>query len=412
MLLEKLGVTVGALTLGTAWVGGLVWVHGDTGPGSDATAVGQPTRVAVAPGAHGYGDSISDPAPTATPPPTARPSTASPRAAERAKARAARPAALAVPLGLPPLPLTDEVPFDSGEYPTPPASDTGLDTGSDTGSDTGLDTGLDTGSDTGPATGPAPTGTGKAADFAMATFNVLGSSHTEKGGHHSWLASGPQRVGGVLQILAQHDISVVGMQEFQRNQREAFAGKARGWQMYPTLSMPARDGENTVAWRTDTWDLVRPATVPIPYFNGKVRNMPYVLLQHKATGVRAYFSTFHNPADTRRYRGQQRFRNAATDREIALFNRIEAEGVPQLVTGDMNERGEYFCKVTARTALVAAAGGSTSGACRPPRPTMIDWIFGSPGVKFSNYRIDRSPLVRRTTDHPVVVTRARIAPRA
>src|SRR5699024_2147599 len=105
-----------------------------------------------------------------------------------------------------------------------------------------------------------------------------------------------------------------------------------------------------------------------------------------------------------------RFRNAATEREIALFNRLESEGIPQFVTGDMNERAEYYCKVTARTALEAAAGGSNSGSCRAPRPTPIDWIFGSPGVAVSKYRVDRSPLVRRTTDHPVMVAQARVDP--
>ncbi len=242
------------------------------------------------------------------------------------------------------------------------------------------------------------------AQFTMATFNVLGHSHTNPGGHHSWLASGPQRVGGVLELLARHDVTVVGMQEFQQPQRQAFAARAVGWQMYPTLSMPARDGENTVAWRTDTWDLVRPATVAIPYFNGRSRNMPYVLLQNKKTGVRAYFASFHNPANTRQFRGQARFRSAATEREITLVNRLSQEGIPVFVTGDMNERAEYFCRVTGRTPLVAAAGGSNADGCRPPRPLMIDWIFGSRAVEFASYRIDRSPLVRRTSDHPLVTT--------
>ena len=255
---------------------------------------------------------------------------------------------------------------------------------------------------------PRPQPLPPVARFTMATFNTLGNSHTNAGGHHAWLASGAQRVGGMLQLFGQHGVSVVGMQEFQRPQRMAFASRAQGWQMYPTLSMPARDGENTVAWRTDTWELVRPATVAIPYFNGQTRQMPYVLLQHRATGVRAYFSTFHNPADTRKFRGQQRFRSAATQREIELFNRLEREGIPQFATGDMNDRAGYFCAVTARTPLHAAAGGSSSGGCRPPRPTQIDWIFGSPEAEFSNYRIDRGALVRRTSDHPLVATEVTI----
>ena len=248
---------------------------------------------------------------------------------------------------------------------------------------------------------PAPIALPPVASFTMASFNLLGSSHTNRGGHSPGKASGPERMGGALQILAQHQITVVGFQEFQPNQRATFIRRAQGWQMYPGLSMGRRAGENSVAWRADTWEMVRPGLVPIPYFNGRIRPMPYVLLRHKETGVQAYFSTFHNPANIGG--NQQRHRNEATRRQINLFNQLEASGIPQFVTGDMNERQEYFCKVTAATPLVAANGGSNEGACRPPKPILIDWIFGSPAAQWTRYTADRSPLVRRTTDHPVVV---------
>lgn len=251
---------------------------------------------------------------------------------------------------------------------------------------------------------PSPVPLPPVAEFKVASFNLLGSSHTKSGGASARRASGPERMNGALAILAGHQVSVVGFQEFQPDQRVAFQRQANGWAMYPGLSMGRRAGENSVAWRTDTWDLVKPGLIDIPYFNGRMRPMPYVLLRHKTTGVQAYFSTFHNPADVGQFRNQQRFRTAATNRQIALFNQLEATGVPQFVTGDMNERDEYFCRVTAGTPLVAAAGGSRNGGCAPPKPTQIDWIFGSPGVAFSGYTVDRSPLVKRSTDHPVIVT--------
>jgi hypothetical protein len=253
---------------------------------------------------------------------------------------------------------------------------------------------------------PKPRALPPVASFTMASFNVLGSSHTGPGGHSAGMAPGPQRIGGVLTLLASHDISVAGLQEFQPNQRAAFANRAGGWSMYPGLSMGRRAGENSVAWRDDTWELVQPGLIDIPYFNGRIRPMPYVLLEHRETGVRAYFSTFHNPANIGG--NMQRFRNEATRRQIGLFNRLEATGTPQFVTGDMNERAEYFCRVTGSTPLVAAAGGSNSGGCRPPRPTQIDWVFGSPNAQFTGYLADRSPLVRRTSDHPLIVARVTI----
>jgi hypothetical protein len=249
---------------------------------------------------------------------------------------------------------------------------------------------------------PKPIALPPVATFTMATFNLLGSSHSQKGGSAAHFAPGVQRMNGALQILAQHQITVVGFQEFQPDQRAAFRSRATGWEMYPGLSLGRRAGENSVAWRSDTWEMVRPGLIPIPYFNGRIRPMPYVLLRNKQTGVQAFFSTFHNPANIGG--NMQRFRSEATTREIKLFNSLETQKIPQFVTGDMNERSEYFCRITGSTPLLAAGGGSNSGGCAPPKPTQIDWIFGSPGVQFQNYTIDRSPLVRRTTDHPVVVT--------
>jgi hypothetical protein len=254
---------------------------------------------------------------------------------------------------------------------------------------------------------PQPIALPPVASFTMATFNLLGSSHSQRGGSASRFAPGTQRLNGALQILAEHQISVVGFQEFQPNQRAAFQSRAKGWEMYPGLSMGRRAGENSVAWRSDTWEMVRPGLIPIPYFNGRIRPMPYVLLRNKQTGVQAYFSTFHNPYNIGG--NMSRYRAEGTRREAKLFNQLETTGIPQFVTGDMNERDVYFCRITDATPLQAAAGGRNEGGhCSPPQPTQIDWIFGSPGVQFQNYTIDRSPLVRRTTDHPVVVTNVTI----
>ena len=249
---------------------------------------------------------------------------------------------------------------------------------------------------------PRPVALPPVTQFTMATFNLLGGSHSTRGGSAAGFAPGTQRMRGALAILAAHRVSIVGLQEFQPNQRATFQREATGWAMYPGLSLGRRAGENSLAWRTDTWEMVKPALIDIPYFNGHIRPMPYLLMRNKQTGVQAYFSTFHNPADIGG--NMQRYRTAGTTREIALFNNLEKTGIPQFVTGDMNERDEYFCRITGSTPLIAAAGGSNNGGCAVPRPTQIDWIFGSPGVQFGGYTIDRSALVRRTTDHPVVVT--------
>ena len=248
---------------------------------------------------------------------------------------------------------------------------------------------------------PAPVALPPVATWRMATFNLLGAAHTGGRGKDPNRASGTRRMQGALEIIKQHQASVVGFQEMEGSQRAAFAAGAPKWQLYPGNAL-GNAGENSIAWDTDVWQLITPQTIPIPYFGGAIRPMPYILLQNKATGVVAYFANFHNPADIRQFQHQFKFRLEAEKREVALFNSLEKTGIPVFVTGDMNEREQFFCTVVGSTTLHAAAGGSVTGGCQPPKPTQIDWILGSKDVVFSDYNIDKSQLVHFTTDHPVV----------
>ena len=245
------------------------------------------------------------------------------------------------------------------------------------------------------------------ADLVIGSFNVLGSSHTRGGARGR--ESGVARAQGVVQLLAEHALDVVGFQELQADQLRELQRRAPGWSLYPGTAMTAREGENSLGWRAGVWELVHPGTVAVPYFDGRRRRMPVVLLRHRTTGLQAYFVNVHNPADTRSHRGQQRWRDLATATEISLVNQLGATGVPVFLTGDMNERDEYFCALTAGTSMVAARGGSNGPAgCSSRSPRAVDWVFGSAGVGFSGYTEDRGPLVDRTTDHPVVVARATV----
>ena len=97
------------------------------------------------------------------------------------------------------------------------------------------------------------------------------------------------------------------------------------------------------------------------------------------------------------------------------MNRLRAETpfLPVFFTGDMNDREEFFCPVTARTELRAANGGSNVGGdCVLPRPSKIDWIMGTREVTFTGYLARDDELVDRTTDHPVIMATASIPPRS
>jgi hypothetical protein len=242
------------------------------------------------------------------------------------------------------------------------------------------------------------------AQFTISSFNVLGSSHTSGGGKRGRMASGPARIRTATQLINAHGVDVVGFQELQGDQYRAFLGASGGaFAVYPGLQAGPLGVENSVAWRRSEFTLREAATVQIPYFNGRLRPMPYVLLEHNATGRLAWFANFHNPATNSKRGNNDRHRAAAAAREVALANELHNRGgYPVFITGDMNDREGYFCRMTGGAPMIAANGGSNDGACAPPSRMPVDWIFGHQMVTFSNYVRDEGPLVRRTTDHPMI----------
>lgn len=211
----------------------------------------------------------------------------------------------------------------------------------------------------------------------------------------------------MIQVLRNHQVDVVGLQEFEAPQANLFRRRAGGTYAY---WHPAGKSANAIAWRRDRFALVGTLTQPVHYFGGKVQPMPGVLLEDLHNpAFKFWVLNVHNPASTRWHPGNQRWRNVDMVKEHALAQRLVAGGTPVLFTGDMNEKASAFCAFTRDGVLQAAQGGShENGQCRPPGMKKIDWIFGSHHVLFNNFRIDRSPLVQKTTDHSVVLTEAQL----
>lgn len=263
-----------------------------------------------------------------------------------------------------------------------------------------------------PAAAPRPSAAPPAVlDFTLGTFNVLGASHTSGSGKRPGMASGAARAVRAAALLRKHGDDVVGFQELQTSQL-ATLQRTTNLDFYPGFTMRRMDSENSLGWRRDTWVAVEKHTVRIPYFDGGGRAMPFVKLRSLSTGLEAWFANFHNPAETAQFHHQQRFREAATRIESNLANvLISTTRLPVFITGDMNERAPYFCRLTAHAPMIAARGGTNNGRCLAGAPRAVDWIFGSQGVVFTGYDEDRSHLVDITTDHPVVTARVRITGR-
>ncbi len=244
-------------------------------------------------------------------------------------------------------------------------------------------------------------------DFRVATFNMLGSSHTRGPSGRKGFGSGPSRAGRAVGELRSQGVSVVGLQELQRDQA---AVVERSYALFPGTSRSAADGENSIAWDTSVWELVQSETSSIPYFGGRTRQMPHVLLEHLQTGQRVWFGNYHNPADT--HGGAQRWRDAAVAREAALAEQLTADGTPMIITGDMNDREQYGCSMSAQSGMHASDGTHQSGSgCVVSERPFIDWIMGSSAIEFTDHVRDDSTASRKISDHPMIHTSASVPAR-
>ncbi len=237
-------------------------------------------------------------------------------------------------------------------------------------------------------------------EFRVASFNVLGDSHTGPGGNKPGFPDGSARMSMAIAALRNNDIDVVGFQEFEQSQYNMFSARAGEYATYPGMSLGNKSVRFNIAWRTSVWTFVDAHTLSIPYAGGSRIAMPVVLLQSIDTGRRAWFANFHNPADTPNLGNNGRWRAEAAGIEISHLTELhQSDGYPVIVTGDYNEREEIFCRFTAGGVFSAAAGGSSSGGCAPPPRMEVDWIFGSTGVEFTGYAVTDTG---KASDHNMV----------
>jgi hypothetical protein len=255
-----------------------------------------------------------------------------------------------------------------------------------------------------------PTPADAPTQLRVSSYNLLGYGHTQPGAGRPKFTDGITRMNWAVRIMHNNDLQVIGFQELQPPQLTRFrelTGTEYG--LYPGKKITTAAMANSIAWRKSEWRLVDAETVQIPYFHGNLIRMPYVLLQNKLTGRQAWFFNSHNPADA--HGPAQRWRNKAVAIEIALFNRLQADypTTPVISTGDENDRDEYFCPMVKNTSMRASNGGGLqdSTCVMPDAPTHVDWVMGSsPLVQFTGHQALHSKLVRKTTDHFVIVADA------
>jgi endonuclease/exonuclease/phosphatase family metal-dependent hydrolase len=237
-------------------------------------------------------------------------------------------------------------------------------------------------------------------EFQVASYNVLGDSHTGPGGNKPGYPDAGPRMDMSIAALRNNGIDVVGFQEFEQSQYGMFSSRAGEYSLYPGMALGNKSVRFNIAWRSDVFRMVEAHTLSIPYAGGSRIAMPVVLLESISTGRRAWFANFHNPADTPNLGNNARWRAEAAAIEVAHLTELhQAEGVPVIATGDYNERAEIFCRFTAGGVFTAAAGGSSAGGCAPPPSMQVDWVFGSTGVAFTGYAVTGTG---QASDHSMV----------
>jgi alpha-tubulin suppressor-like RCC1 family protein/endonuclease/exonuclease/phosphatase family metal-dependent hydrolase len=229
------------------------------------------------------------------------------------------------------------------------------------------------------------------------TFNLLGSQHTAPSGDRPDWAPGRIRSEWASSLIATRDGSLVGLQEIQPDQVTSLNTATDGrYTFFPGTSMGYAGAPQSVMWRTADWTPVWTDTVTIPFMRNQPRPQPVVRLRNNASGQELYWINAHFSPGT-----MESDRRQATAIIIRTIRKLQKDGLPILLTGDLNDNHRVFCQVTGKTKLRAALGGSNNnGRCKPPAGRRVDWIFGSVGG-FGQIVISQGSQVRRTTDHSV-----------
>ena len=244
--------------------------------------------------------------------------------------------------------------------------------------------------------GPIQVGAGQ---FIIGTLNWRGASHLHHDPHPGE-RSYATRVPGMVAKVQGSGASIIGFQEFESPQANAFLNATGGRWGLVTATKPGgrqkTDTRNAIAYDTTQWRVGTVQMVTILYAHGTKLNIP--LVRFDSTGALGSVTVLntHNPTTGAGIGGTPQSRDYDVALEAATLRQAAAQGVPSFLTGDMNARAPFITK------FLSSAGQGWSSAV--PTAQQIDWIMGSPTVRFTATRVDRSTNdgAHSFTDHPFV----------
>ena len=227
--------------------------------------------------------------------------------------------------------------------------------------------------------------------FRHGTLNCLGFSHTAPGGNKPGWLGGVRRTFLMTKVLVARRLSNTCLQEFQSEQQKAFRVALPLWGMHAV-------GDNAVVWIRAKWKRLEKGTLAMPYFDGVMKAMPWVVLRTRWWKRRKVaILSFHNPANVKGEASQWRREGWRITAKWAkaMAARPDIDGV--ITSGDTNAIEKYF------KPAIEDLGGVVAGV---PSIWGIDWIVTWPnedgeGLKTIVFRTVDSKRLDQATDHPL-----------
>ncbi|GAA4127676.1 hypothetical protein GCM10022215_38400 [Nocardioides fonticola] len=237
--------------------------------------------------------------------------------------------------------------------------------------------------------------------FGIGTLNWRGASHYKSNPH-----PGEQpyavRVPNMVAKIGASGASIIGFQEFESVQAQAFLNATHGaWAIVKGHAHGKPATADSIAYQPGVWTVAEVRYVAIKY-GGPTVQIPLVrFTSTKGLGSIWVLNT-HNPADV--VNGNDAMRDDAVRAEANALRQLQTSEptTPLFLTGDMNDKARF------KNLFLTTAGSGWSSANTDDN--QIDWIMGSPTVTFSGTVVDQSTKdnAHDYTDHPFVYTSAQL----
>jgi hypothetical protein len=263
--------------------------------------------------------------------------------------------------------------------------------------------------------------------FRVGTLNLLGNRYTVNGtdlkdGKYADWPSGEKRVKEAFKLIQENNLSVVGLQELEPEQRAGLMEvMGDNWGIHPN---PAdyKDfaSPNSIIWDKTVFDETgsKGYAEDLVYLGGDKMNAPWIDLRHKASGETVHIQNTHDPVyvDDNETNAKRRYQNAVAHRDNALERINNGEKV--IIVGDFNSNLTLrspqddgidkdqltYCVLTKtgkiRNAYDAEKG--ITGTCPTTINVAIDHVYVSQNIGVNRWERISGLLQEEISDHPII----------